>query len=325
MSSHHSANDLHAAEGSKAKPRKVAIGSSIVITHGMPRAPLQDAYHFAMTMGWGAFLGVFILIFLFLNAIFAGLYELAPGSIANQDPPGFLGAFFFSVETLATVGYGDMHPVSLYAHVVATIEIFTGVASLALVTGLMFARFSRPRARILFADGPVVGVMDGRLTLSVRAANARQNVIVDASARLRLIRQEVSIEGHGIRRIHDLLLRREQQPMFTLGWTLMHDIGVDSPLDGETAESLAASEASLVLTIKGVDETTSQTMQSRYVYKHDKIRWGHRYVDLLSADPEGASHMDYSKFHDSQTETSIILPDHMIVGPANGSFPPAED
>lgn len=325
MSSHHSANELHAAQGSKAKPRKVTIGSNSVITHGMPRAHLQDVYHSAMTMGWVPFLGLFVIIFLVVNSIFAGLYCLEPGSIANQYPKGFVGAFFFSVETLATVGYGDMHPASVYAHVIATVEIVTGMVSLALLTGIMFSRFSRPRARILFADGPVVGMMDGRVTLALRAANARQNVIVDASARFRLIRKEVSIEGHIIRRIHDLELRREQQPMFTFGWVLMHDIGPGSPLSGETAASLAASEASLVLTINGVDETTSQNMQSRYVYKHDKIRWGHRYVDLLSTDAEGSSHMDYSKFHDSLPEESIILPAHMIIMPDLGAFPPAED
>ena len=320
-----SANELHAAESSKAKPRVVPVGSSLVVTHGMPRAYLQDVYHYAMTLGWLSFLGILAGAFLLINAAFAGLYCLGSHPIANQFPSGFWGAFFFSVETLATVGYGDMHPATVYAHVVATTEIFVGMACIALITGVMFARFSRPRARILFAESPVVGMMDGKRTLSVRAANARQNVIVDASARLRLIRQEVTPEGHRIRRIYDLTLRREQQPMFTLGWLMMHDIGEGSPLEGEDAESLGKDEASLVLTVDGVDETTSQTMQSRYVYKHDKIRWGHRYVDLLSVDEEGVSHMDYAKFHDSEPESSIVLPSHLVAASDNGSFPPSED
>jgi inward rectifier potassium channel len=320
-----STNELHAAESSKAKPRKITIGSSTIITHGLPRARFQDVYHFAMTISWLALLGSFGVLFILINTFFAILYSFDPNAISNLFPKGFLGAFFFSVETLATVGYGDMHPATVYAHIVATIEIFTGMATLALVTGIMFARFSRPRARILFAENPVIGLMDGKKTLTVRAANARQNIIVDASARLRFIRQETSQEGHSIRRIHDLKLRRDQQPMFTLGWSLMHDIDEGSPLLGESEESLAASEASLVLTIDGVDETTSQTMQSRYVYKHDKLRWSHRYVDLLSTDSDGISHMDYTKFHDSRPETALVLPDHLIITPDHGSFPPSED
>jgi inward rectifier potassium channel len=230
--------------------------------------------------------------------VFATLYLLQPGAIANQAPEGFLGAFFFSVETLATVGYGDMHPATLYAHVVATVEIFLGMANVALITGVMFARFSRPRARILFAQNPVVTTMDGRQTLMIRLANARQNMIVDASAKLRLLRSETTPEGVTFRRIYDLKLRRSEQPLFILGWSLMHDIDAQSPLFSPHGTS----DSTLVLSINGVDETTGQTLLSRYTYEHTKIRWGHRYVDLLYDDGAGRAHMDYARIHHTEAE-----------------------
>jgi len=237
-------------------------------------------------------------MFLLVNALFACLYQLGTASIADQSPPGFLGAFFFSVETLGTVGYGDMHPQTLYAHAVATVEIFCGLSGLAVITGLIFTRFSRPRAKILFAKHPVVRPLDGVQTLMIRAANARLNVISEATAKLRLMRIETSPEGYETRKLHDLQLTREAHPIFLLGWNLTHRIDAASPLLNETAETLAASEATLILTIDGVDETTSQTMRGRNIYNADAIRWQHRYPDLMEIDELGVKRIDYSKFHD---------------------------
>jgi inward rectifier potassium channel len=282
--------------------RTVTIGSTRVHTHGLPRAHLQDVYHYAMVLSWPWFMAVCAAAFLALNTVFAGLYLLSDQAIANLSPAGFLGAFFFSVETLATVGYGDMHPATLYAHVVATIEIFLGMTSVALITGVMFARFSRPRARILFARNPVVSTMDGRKTLMIRVANARQNMIGDASAKLRLLRNERTPEGHTFRRIFDLKLRRDEQPMFILGWSLMHDIDEDSPLKGVHLGTADAADTTLILSISGIDETTSQTMLSRFSYDCSKILWGHRYVDVLYTDDQGQSHMDYTLIHDTVAE-----------------------
>jgi inward rectifier potassium channel len=283
--------------------RTVTIGSTRVHTHGLPRAHLQDVYHYAMVLSWRWFMLLCAGAFLALNTVFAGLYMLSDQAIANQSPAGFLGAFFFSVETLATVGYGDMHPATLYAHVVATVEIFLGMASVALVTGLIFARFSRPRARILFARNPVVSTMDGRKTLMIRVANARQNMIGNASAKLRLLRDETTPEGHRFRRIFDLKLRRDEQPMFILGWSLMHDIDDESPLKEVLPGPALIADATLILSISGVDETTSQTMLSRFSYDCATILWGHRYVDVLYTDAEGQAHMDYTLIHDTVAES----------------------
>lgn len=300
---HPSAKNPQRPAGSYARTRKISMGSADVHTHGLPRAYLQDVYHYAMTLSWWWFMAICASAFLLLNTVFAGLYMVFDDSIANQFPGGFLGAFFFSVETLATVGYGDMHPATLYAHWVATVEIFLGMSSVALITGVMFARFSRPRARILFAQNPVVTSMDGRQTLMIRLANARQNMIVDASAKLRLIRTEETAEGAQFRRIYDLKLRRDEQPLFILGWSLMHDIDEHSPLIGHDKHPDAKTDAILVLSINGVDETTSQTMLSRATYTYAQILWGRRYVDLLHTDAQGTAHMDYARIH--QTEADL--------------------
>lgn len=276
--------------------RILRSGTGTVITHGMPDRARLDLYHRALTASWPMFFGSLGAFFVVLNACFAVLYSLGHAPIANQAPDGFLGAFFFSVETLATVGYGDMHPQTVYAHAIATLEIFTGMSSIALATGLIFVRFSRPRARIIFSRVVVVRPLDGRNTLMLRAANARQNVIVEAQARLRLMRHETTPEGYPLWRILDLKLVREQHPIFALGWNLMHVIDESSPLHGETAESLAACEASLLLMIEGADETTTQTMYGRHTWGHEEIRWQHGFADLLCDDENGITHIDYTKF-----------------------------
>lgn len=282
----------------RVKPRKHTLGTREVVTHGLSAPLFSSIYHVCMTARWPVFFASIGGAFLFANLFFTVLYSLGADPIANLNPSRTLGLFFFSVETLATVGYGDMHPHTLYGHIVATIEIFFGLISIALITGLIFARFSRPRALIMTARHPVINSFEGKQTLTIRAANARQNVIVDASAKLRMIRNEVTPEGLEIRRLHDLKLLRDQHPIFSLGWNIMHVIDESSPLYGQDEASLKQSKAGLILTVSGVDETTSQTMMSRHMYAADAIRWNHRYVDLLSTDEDGVNHMDFSKFHD---------------------------
>ena len=237
-------------------------------------------------------------LFLVFDLLFGFLYYLSPGCVANLNPPGFAGDFFFSVETLATVGYGEMHPATFYGHSVAMIEIFVGLMSLALITGLMFARFSRPRALFLFTRNGVVRPIAGKPTLIFRAANERQNVVQDAFARLAMLRDEVTEEGYRIRRIVDLPLLRSRHPMFALGWTIMHAIDDASPLNSETAESLSNSRAMFVLSLSGTDENTGQTLMARSEYSSADIRWNSTFSDILEEAPDGTIHVDYGKFHD---------------------------
>ncbi|CAE6792354.1 ion channel [Paraburkholderia domus] len=277
--------------------RELRLDDRVVIAHGMPTPLWQDLYHRALVVRWPTFFVSLGVLFLLLNTVFAALYMVGNAPIANQFPSGFGGAFFFSVETLATVGYGDMHPQTVYAHWIATLEIFVGMSSIALATGLIFARFSRPHAKIMFARYAVVRPLEGRMTLMVRAANARQNVIAEARAKLRIMRLETTVEGFTLRKLYDLTLVRDQHPVFKLGWVLMHVIDESSPLFGETAETLKGRDMSLLLTLEGVDESTSQTMQARYTWPCELIRWQHRFVDIMREE-NGVSHIDYSHFNE---------------------------
>jgi len=278
--------------------RRIRIGGREIVTQGIPRAILQDLFHYFMTVGWSQLFATFALFFLSFDVFFGLLYDLVPGCIANLNPPGFAGAFFFSVETLATVGYGDMHPINFYGHTVAMLEIFVGLISLALITGIMFARFSRPKARFLFAHNAVVRPIDGRRTLMFRAANERQNVVQEATARLRLLRDEVSSEGYRMRRVTDLALLRSEHPAFVLGWNIMHVIDESSPLHGQTAESLEQAAAVLILSLSGTDETTGHMLMARADYSSSSIRWDASFRDVLEQGPDGGLVMDYRKFHD---------------------------
>jgi inward rectifier potassium channel len=278
--------------------RHVFPAGRVVLTYGLPVRPWQDLYHLFMTMRWPTLFASYAGFFVLFNLIFASLYALGHAGVANLNPPDYWGLFFFSVETLATVGYGDMHPRTPYAHVVASVEVFTGMMSLALITGMMFARFSRPTARILFAKHAVIRDFDGQRTLMMRAANERQNVIMEATAQLRLLRDEKTAEGYRIRRIYDLPLRRNEQPVFLFGWSLLHVIDEASPLAGATAESLAASRDLLLLTIGGTDETTGQMMMARHEYPVSAVRWNHSFADVFTTGEDGIDRFDYTRFHD---------------------------
>jgi inward rectifier potassium channel len=190
-----------------------------------------------------------------------------------------------------------MHPQSLATHAVSSVEIFLGIMSVALTTGAMFARFSRPRARFLFARTGIVRPIEGRPTLMFRAANARQNIIMEADARLRLMRDHVTPEGYRIRRIEDLPLVRSQHPVFLLGWNLMHVIDGASPLVGEDAQTLAAARAVFLLSLSGTDETTGQVLMARTEYGSGDVHWNHAYRDVLRTDAKGVEHLDYEHFH----------------------------
>jgi inward rectifier potassium channel len=277
--------------------RVMRVGLRDVISQGIRREILQDLYHYCMRASWPRLFATIIGFFLIFDLLFGCLFHLEPNCIANLSPPGFLGDFFFSVETLATVGYGEMHPQTLYGHTVAMIEIFTGLLMLALITGLMFARFSRPRARFLFARYAVVRPIDGKLTLMFRAANERQNVVQDASAQLRMLRNDVTVEGYRIRRIVDLPLVRSQHPIFALGWNIMHVIDDASPLNHETSQTLDAREAVFILSLSGTDETTGQVLKARGEYLAAAVRWNAAFRDILEQDGD-TLRIDYSKFHD---------------------------
>ncbi len=276
----------------------VRVGHREVETLGLSQGFWSDLYHRSMTVYWPAFFGSAALIFVTLNAVFASLYALGREPVANASENGALGLFYFSIETLATVGYGDMHPQTNYGHLIATVEIFTGMCFLAVLTGLIFARFSRPRARFVFAENPVVAARNGKPTLMIRMANARHNTISRATARLWLLRIEKSMEGDQFRRFHELKVERSEHPVFMLSWTIFHTIDKESPLHGATKEDLIAADASLVLNVSGLDDASAQQLYARRVYGAEDIRWGYRYQDISGVSPDGRFQLDYNKFND---------------------------
>ena len=317
-SKHQSKSPAHAHQDPAArKPvgrRVIKLGTREVVTEGLVRPLFHDLFHHFMTVSWPRLFTTLAAFFLVFDVLFGFLYYLSPGCIANLSPPGFAGDFFFSVETLETVGYGDMHPQTFYGHSVAMVEIFVGLMSLALITGLMFARFSRPRARFRFSQNAVVRPINGKPTLIFRTANERQNVVQDASARLSMLRDEVTAEGYRFRRIIDLPLLRSQFPLFALGWTIMHVIDEASPLSSETAESLSNSKTVFVLSLSGTDENTGQMLMARGEYSSADIRWNSTFLDILEQAPDGTLHIGYSKFHDTEP-----LQDSDKAPPASGN------
>jgi inward rectifier potassium channel len=286
----------------KKKPHLVRFGHREIETLGLSQGFWTDLYHRAMTVYWPVFFGSAAVLFVTLNAVFGFLYWLGHEPIANAEGNGPLAYFYFSIETLATVGYGDMHPQTDYGHLIATVEIFTGMSFLAVMTGLIFARFSRPRARFVFADTAVITRHEGRQALMIRTANARHNTISRASARLWLIRAERSREGDQLRRFYELRLDRSEHPMFVLSWMLFHILDKDSPLYAATASDLEEGDALFVLNVGGLDDSSAQQLYARHVYSWRDIRWNHRYKDITSVSPQGRFLLDYTKFNDVVAE-----------------------
>jgi inward rectifier potassium channel len=281
------------------KARVVRLGGREIITEGLRLSFWADISHRCMTASWPAFIGGAALVFLAFNAVFALAYWIGDQPVANVPGGAYIDYFYFSIETLSTAGYGDMHPQTHYGHFVATAELFTGIFSMSLMTGLIFARFSRPSARLLFANNPVISNHEGSPTLMVRFANERHNIIGNATARLWMFKDVVTAEGRTIRTFAELPLLRNESPALALSWTLFHVLDEASPLFRLTAEDLDAANASFVVVVSGYDVVAAQTVHARKYYEHPDIRFGHRYVDVLSAAEDGRVRIDYGRFHDT--------------------------
>src|ERR1700704_59806 len=281
------------------KARVVRLGGREIIAEGLYLNFWSDISHRCMTASWPVFIGGAALVFIAFNAVFALFYWIGDQPISNVPDRGYIDYLYFSIETLSTAGYGDMHPQTHYGHFIATVELFTGIFSMSLMTGLVFARFSRPNARLLFADNPVISSHEGKPTLMVRFANERNNIISNATAKLWLVRNVVSMEGQSIRRFYELPLVRNESPALALSWTLYHVIDEQNPLYGLNAEGLEASNVSLVLVVSGYDVVAAQTVHARKSYDHPDIRFGHRYADILGTAEDGRVRIDYGRFHDT--------------------------
>ncbi len=255
---------------------------------GARGAGLADLYHHLLTAGWGRLIGQMAVGFTAFNLIFALLY-LAGGDCINASEPGnLLLAFSFSVQTAASIGYGAMAPTTPWAYLLSNLEGFLGLIGMAMASGLMFAKFSRPTARISFSSRAVVNDRNGVPTLQFRMSNERGNQIVEAQLSVVALIDEVTAEGERLRRLVDLKLLRDRTPMFSLSWVAMHPIVPGSPLFGRVGpEGVAEDLVAIVVNLTGTDDTMVQTVHARQLYGPDDLHWGMRFVDMLENSDDG--------------------------------------
>jgi len=266
----------------------------------------RDPYHMALTLSWPRFAALFFSVNVAINMVFALLYLAQPGSVSNVDPGSLSDAFFFSLQTLATVGYGVMAPQTPYGHVVASTEIFCGMAFTAIMTGLVFVRFSRPRARIAYASHAVVCHFNGRLMLMIRIGNRRIHPLTDATAHLSALIDEWSEEGQFFRRIHDLPLVRARIPIFSLVWTLMHEINEHSPLYGCGAQGVGKTITRLFLSIQARDPALAAHVYDTKDYDPGDVLFGCRYVDAVTIDAAGRTVADLTRISATEQESEPL-------------------
>ncbi len=269
-----------------------------VVRKGLSHTKWRDYYHLLLTLDWPQFFVLTVASYVASNTVFALLYLAGGDCIKNARPGSFLDAFFFSVQTMATIGYGSMYPSTDYANLLVSIEALVGLLGVAMGTGLMFARFSRPTARVLFSGVAVIAPHNGVPALMLRVANERRNQILEAQIGVSLLRDEVTAEGNFMRRFYDLKLLRSQTRSFALSWMVIHEIDENSPLYGVTPELMAQTETDIVVTITGIDETASQTVHARHYYMTEEILWNMRFVDIFTKKSDGRRMLDFHRFHD---------------------------
>ena len=277
-------------------------GSFNVVRENQPFLRSLNLYHEMLNAPLWLFYLVIFSTYVLVNLLFAGLYLLCgPGALhgSTAATPGerFLEAFFFSVQTLATIGYGRLSPAGAAANSLVAVEALVGLLGVAFATGLSFARFSRPLAHILYSDQAVIAPYRGITGFMFRTVNERRNQLIEVKARVSFSRM-VNENGRRIRRFEPLSLERTTVPFFPLHWTLVHPIDEKSPLKGVTAESLRESEAEFTILLTGTDETFSQTVHSRSSYLADEVVVGARFKDMFVDRGDGRPRIDMRRFHE---------------------------
>ena len=282
---------LYTPAGMARRRPSIVVG---VERRNIGRAPLADLYHYLMARSWSRLLGLVATVYILANLLFAVLYDLGGDCVTGAAR--FRDLFFFSVHTLSTIGYGTMAPKTTYANVLVTIEAFSGTLFVALLTGLVFAKFSRPTARVMWSKNVVIVERAGRRLLQFRMANERANQIVEAQLRVAVARTEVTADGERQRRFHDLKLQRDRNVIFVLTWTAVHEIDEASPLAGMTLEEMKESGVQLIGSLIGLDETFSQQVHSRHGYDPADFVYDMRFADIIGIDGDGVRYVDYAHF-----------------------------
>lgn len=271
--------------------------SAAIRVRGRPFAPQKDLFHFVLRVPWAGFFALMTAMYVSGNLLFAVAYQHEPGCVSGVT--SFESAFYFSVQTMATIGYGTLSPITRYGHILVTLEAIIGVFTTAMVTGLTFAKFARPSARVVFAKHAVITRRNGVPHLMFRLANARHNSVVEAHLHVTLLVWERTAEGESMRRQLDVPLVRERTSIFSLSWSAMHEITPASPFFGsEGMAKLRAGDAELILSVSGLDETIMQTIHARYRYGIDDVVENARFKDVISVDASGTRLLDYEGFHE---------------------------
>jgi inward rectifier potassium channel len=265
---------------------------------GIRRHPLHDVYFGLLQASWSRLLLSVVVTYVTLNALFALIY-LVTGGIEGARPGSFADAFFFSVQTMATIGYGVMHPKTPLANVLVTVEALIGLLGLAIISGVMFAKFSRPSGQLLFSKVAVISMREGVPCLMFRVANERTNHVAEATMRVAVVRNERTRDGEAIRRWYDIPLQRAHSPVFALSWTVIHTIDEQSLFRGATPESLAADQSELIVNLTGLDSTLATTIFGRHGYIAEEIAFGAKFADIIGIDDEGKRVVDFRRFHDT--------------------------
>jgi inward rectifier potassium channel len=263
---------------------------------GVRPTPLRDFYHALLRMPWWATVVTIGVVFLGANALFAVAY-LVMGGVAHASG-SFADAFYFSVQTMGTIGYGAMYPTSAAANLIVVLESLVGLTLTALATGLVFAKFSRSTARLVFTREAVISPVNGLPTLSLRVGNERGNHIVDTRIRVMVVRTEHTAEGTTFYRMIDLRLTRDHAHSLSRSWSVQHPIDESSPLFRLTPEQARAQEIEVHVMVVGIDDITMQTVHGLHRYYTGQIRWGARHADVLSEPEPGLLVLDVRRFHD---------------------------
>ena len=282
------------------QPVSMQVGKMEFVRLNATRTDWRDAYHWTLSLNWPRFALLVTSVFLVLNLIFALAYFIGGACIAELPPYSFAGAFFFSAETLATVGYGHMHPATTYGHIVVTLELMTGMFWTAVITGLIFVRFSRPMARILFSECMAVAPVNGVPTLVLRVANLRHQPLADATFRLVMHRDETTLEGETMRRFYELKLQVERASVFPVVLTLRHTMDAASPMHGATPESLNAGDTRFMASVGCTDTVINAPLHTHQGYLAGDVRFGERFVEVYTDSPDGKLFVDYGLFHDTE-------------------------
>jgi inward rectifier potassium channel len=267
----------------------------------------RDVYRWLLGLRWPQF-GLFVAaLYIALNLLFAALYSLQRDSIAGTTGGyWFYDCFFFSVQTLATVGYGHMYPQTLYGHIVTTIEIMSGIFLLAVMTGLIFVRFSRPSARVVFSNSMVIAPLNGKPTLMVRVGNENQHSMVEAEFRIMFSRDEPLLEGGDFRYFYVLKLHFDRLTVFPAALTLRHTIDETSPLFGETPESLESKRVLFIVSVVGIDPVIAAAVQTQKDYSWQDVRFGERFAEMYTEHGGGRLTVDYGRLHETeQVEVAV--------------------